>query len=221
MNSVGKEVQVPNQSVVREPPLRMKHEAVQTVLYQAEDQQTRHCRHQEGERVKGLPGGDAVEEVGHDEAGHQGNVIPLVVREGLEPVGLEQSGRLHEQPVRRIYEFHVGGLVGIPDLRGERLVEIHQSLYFLAEGADGHRVGHDESEGVVKLHLLLDVLQVLVPEEDAPARVMGTERGHIEHVIVVDQQYFFLFLGVASDLLQIFKGQVVGCAHFWEIIIRM
>lgn len=50
---------------------------------------------------------------------------------------------------------------------------------FLFEGADDHGVGHDEGEWMVKLHLLVDVLEVVVAQHDSASGVVGGKGGDV------------------------------------------
>lgn len=208
MQPMSKEMEVPHQPVVRQPPFGVENKSMQTVLNETEHQNTSYCCREKGKEVESFPRGHAVEEVGHDGAGGEWYMIPLVVSEGLEPVGFEESGRFHEHPVRRVDEFHVGALISFPDLRGEGFVGIDKSVYLFSEGADGHGVGHDEGEGVMKLHFFLDILEMFISEEEPSSGVMGSKRSDIEDIIIMEEEYLLFPLSVALHLFNTFKHQV-------------
>lgn len=141
--------------------------------------------------------------------------------EGFEEVGFEHSGRRGEEPVRGIDEFEVGLVVDVPYLGHERTVWLDYPAYLFLEASDDHSVGHDKGEGVMKLHLLLDGLEMFVFEEDASSGVMALEGGYIEDVIVEYEQSFACFLGVAFDLVVVFEFQIslfsFGCHQLYNI----
>lgn len=65
-------------------------------------------------------------------------MVPFVVAEHLEEVGLEHPRRWHEQPVRGIYQLQVVLLADVPDLGHQRFVGLNQSLDFFLKGAHDH-----------------------------------------------------------------------------------
>lgn len=49
-------------------------------------------------------------------------------------------------------------MIQLPYLSEECIVRVDEPLDIFLEGANGHGVGHVDSERMMKLHLLLDVL---------------------------------------------------------------
>lgn len=138
MNAVHDEVQVAHDLIIGQIALRMEHPSVKEVLNQRKEEETADCSDQREEQIESLPGGNAVHHVGDQQPGQHEDVVPLVVGEGFEEGKLEHPGRGHEQPVRRIYHFHVGIVVEVPYLRQKRFFWINNSGYLFLESADDH-----------------------------------------------------------------------------------
>jgi hypothetical protein len=62
--------------------------------------------------------------------------------------------------VGRVHHFHVGLVISLPDLPAESLVGIDKFGILAFEGANGHGIGHGDSERVVEIHLFLDVREM-------------------------------------------------------------
>ena len=135
-------------------------------------------------------------------------MVPLYVGEGLEEVPLEHPGGGHEEPVRGVYDGVVLFFGEVPDLGEENFVGVDHPGDLLFEGADDHGVGHAEGEGMVELHLFVDVLEIFISEENASSGVMVVEGGHIEDVVAMDEQYFLMCLGVGVYFLHVFEFEV-------------
>lgn len=132
----------------------------------------------------GRPGLYSPEEQGDEDYWKEDDVPPLDVREPLEETRLEHRGRRNEQPVGMVYYLHVFFTIEVPDLREERAIRVNYSGYLLLEGPDDHGVGHLEGERVMKLHLLVDPLKVLLPQEGSSSRVMRLEGRNVQDVVV-------------------------------------
>lgn len=130
------------------------------------------------------------------------------MREELYEIRLEHPRRGHEEPMRRVDDLHVALLIEVPYLRKERLIGMDDPRYFLLEGANDHRVGHDEGQRMVKLHLLIDLLHIFIAQKHTPAGMMTRKGSHIQDVVIKDQQRLVVLLGVGLNLLIIFKFEV-------------
>ena len=143
-------------------------------------------------------------------------MIPLDVGEGLKEIPLEHSWGGHEEPVGGVDDVVVLFFGEVPDLGEENFLWVDHPGDLLFEGADDHRVGHGEGEGVMELQLLVDVLKIFISEEDASSGVMMVESGHIEDVVAVDEQYFLMCLGVGVYFVHVFEFQV-KLRHFFQL----
>lgn len=86
--------------------------------------------------------------------------------------------------MRRVDDLHVALLIEVPNLREQWLIGMDDPRYFLLERANDHRVGHDECQGMVKLHLLINLLHIFIAQKHAPARMMTRKGSHIQDVVV-------------------------------------
>ena len=135
-------------------------------------------------------------------------MVPLDVGEGLEEIPLEHSWGGHEEPVGGVDDGVVLFFGEVPDLGEENFLGVDHPGDLLFEGADDHGVGHAEGEGMVELHLFVDVLEIFISEEDASSGVMVVEGGHIEDVVAMNEQYFLMCLGVGVYFFHIFEFEV-------------
>jgi hypothetical protein len=161
---------------------------VEAVLGEGEEEEAEEGDEDGEGEAEGLPGGDVVEHVGDDEEGERHDGEPLVVGEELEEAAFEHAGRGHEEPVGGVDDLHVALVVEAPNLREEGPVGVDDALDVLPERADDHGVGHDERQRMVKLHLIVDALEVAVAQHDSSAGVVGCKGSHVQHVAVEDQQ---------------------------------
>lgn len=100
---------------------------------------------------------------------------PFDVREPLEKVCLEHPWGGDEQPVRVVYYLQVLLTTEGPNLREEGLVRVNDSLDILLEGADHHCICHFESKWMMKLHFLVNSLQMFLLEQNTASGVMNLE----------------------------------------------
>lgn len=77
-------------------------------------------------------------------------------------------------------------MIQLPYLGEECVVRVDESLDILLKGANGHGVGHVDSKRMVKLHLLLDILQIVVFEQECATRMMWREGGSVEDLVLED-----------------------------------
>lgn len=208
VDAVHDVVQVAHQLAVGEVALGVEDEAVQAVLGQREEEEADDCSEDGEGQAECAPRGNTVKHVGDDQQRQQDDGVPFVVGKELYEIGLEHPRRGHEEPVRRVDDLHVALLVEVPYLRQEGLVGLDDPGYLLLEGADDHRVGHDERQRMVKLHLLVDLLNIFVAQKHAPAGMVTREGGHIQDVVVEHQQRLAVLLGVGLNLLVVFKFEV-------------
>lgn len=61
---------------------------------------------------------------------------------------------------------------------------------------------------MVKLHLFVHVLQVVVTQHHSASGVVRGEGGHIEDVLVEEEEGLLGFLGVGLDFVVVFKCEV-------------
>jgi hypothetical protein len=135
------------------------------------------------------------------------------VSECLEDVVVKDARRIHEHPVRRVHYFEVFFVISIPNLIREGLVVIDEPVYLIPEGADSHAVCHGDGERMMELHLLLDILEVLILDENSSSRVVIEEGCAIQYFIIVYDQNFFFLLGIALNFFKIFEFDCVGVIH--------
>jgi len=55
-------------------------------------------------------------------------------------------------------------VIDVPYLRQKWLLGIDDPSDFLLESADDHRVSHNHGEGMVKLHLFINVFEIIFVE---------------------------------------------------------
>lgn len=77
-------------------------------------------------------------------------------------------------------------MIQLPDFCQECIIGVDKPLYIFLEGANGHGVGHVDSERMMKLHFLLDVLEIVVFEEECATGMMWREGGSIKDAILKD-----------------------------------
>ena len=135
-------------------------------------------------------------------------MIPLDVRKHLKETPLEHSWRRDKHPVRRVDHLQIIVSVEFPYLGEENLIRVDDPRDLFLEGADDHGVGHDESEGMMELHLLVDSFEIFIFEEDASSRVMALEGADIEDVVVKNDKSLLIGLRVVGDLLHVFEFDV-------------
>ena len=63
--------------------------------------------------------------------------------------------------MRRINDFHVLLVVNMPDLIRKWLVVVDEPVDLILHRTDSHGVGHTNGKRMMKLHLLLDIFQML------------------------------------------------------------
>lgn len=207
VDAVQDEVQIADELVVEQMALTVENETVDEVFGQSEHEEAGQQQHEFLDDIDAGPV-DPDEVVDHEGEGDEEDVVPLVVREHLEEVGLEHAGRIHEKPVRGVDHLQVALVVHVPYLRHEGHIGVNHALDLLSESADHHAVGHDERERVVRIHFLGDVLVAIVDDEAGSSRVMLGEGGGVEHVLVKYDKHAVSFGGVLLQLLIGFKFDV-------------
>jgi hypothetical protein len=70
-------------------------------------------------------------------------------------------------------------MINVPYLRKKGFFRVDDSGYLFFEGTDDHGIGHYQGKGMVKLHLLVDVFEIILVQENATSRVMFSERGGV------------------------------------------
>ena len=108
-------------------------------------------------------------------------------------------------------------MINIPDLIRKWLVVVDESVDLILQRTDSHGVGHANGKRMMKLHLLLDIFQMLIFDEKSSSRVMLKERRAVEYFIVMEHQYFIFPLGVATNLFKSFEFKNVGVCHLFNL----
>lgn len=88
-------------------------------------------------------------------------------------------------------------------MREKRDIWIDDSLNLFFERTDDHGVSHEKGEGMVKLHLFLDVSQIFIGKQHGSSGVVLGEGGHVEHVVLQNQQSFISFISILLHLFHV------------------
>jgi hypothetical protein len=88
--------------------------------------------------------------------------------------------------MRGVYYFDVALVIEIPNLFHEGYSWVNEPRYIFLEAAYSHGVGECESQGMMKLHFLPDILEIIIPQEARSSGVMWSKGSHIQHIVVLD-----------------------------------
>lgn len=186
MYSMRKEVKIMRKATVRNIAIAVKDKPMQAILHQSKEDEPSNNSKDNLINVESLPALNLPKHIRDDNDGHKWDHMPSAMREGINPSSLKHLGWVSKQPVWWLHDMQIFFMIQLPDFCQECIIRVDESLDIFLVWANGHGVGHVEGERMVKLHLLLDVLEVVVFKEECTTGMMWREGSSVEDAILED-----------------------------------